>query len=201
MKKNLWSVAMLTLLTGLFGLSVRAADITSATEYPHPKLSAVAGEKTLETIAKQQSDLTDRQQIKELVDRFSVLADEKDGLSQAQLFTNDAQVDNYMEGRHTGHLQGNKNIAKVYDEFLKKQDVVYHLNGQQVVRLNGDDTADGISYCYVVLIETVNGNRVKRTQGVRYEDKYKKVKGQWLIRSRKAFFEWVNYEPFNAKPM
>ena len=210
MKKKLLTFAILTLLTGTFSTLAEAADTASVSDHPAATLSAVTGTvngpastggNTLEAIAQQQSDLMDRQQIKELVDRFSILADEKDGLSQAQLFTKDAQVDNYKDGKHNGHIEGNTNIAKVYDDFLKSQDVVYHINGQQVVRLNGDNTADGISYCYVVLIDTVNGKRVKRTQGVRYVDNYKRVGGQWLINSRKAFFEWVEYEPLNESPI
>lgn len=84
--------------------------------------------------------LADKIALKELVDTFSILADRKDGLAQEALFTPDAVVENYGgDGKLMTSLKGSKEIAKVYDDFLKTQDVVYHINGQQVVRIDGDE--------------------------------------------------------------
>lgn len=96
-------------------------------------------------------NMADKMAIRELIDTFSIEADNKDGISQIDLFTKDAVVENYNNGKLTQTLKGNKNIGKAFDDFLKTQDVVYHINGQQVVHLNGNK-ADGINYCFVTLI-------------------------------------------------
>ena len=142
--------------------------------------------------------LADKIALKELVDTFSILADRKDGLAQEALFTPDAVVENYGgDGKLMTSLKGSKEIAKVYDDFLKTQDVVYHINGQQVVWIDGDK-ATGTSYCYVVLISTQDGKKVKRTQGMRYEDEYEKRDGKWLISKRVAHFNWIENEDFKG---
>ena len=130
--------------------------------------------------------------LKELVDTFSILADQKDGIAQEPLFTKDAVVENYSDGKLMTSLKGRENIGKAFDDFLKTQDVVYHINGQQVVDIKGN-TATGTSYCYVVLISTQNGKQVKRSGGVRYHDEYVKQDGKWLIQKRKADFVWTEY--------
>ena len=141
--------------------------------------------------------LADKIALKELVDTFSNLADQKDGLAQEALFTPDAVVENYHGGKLMTSIKGSKEIAKVFDDFLKTQDIVYHINGQQVVRIEGD-TATGTSYCYVVLISTQDGKKVKRTQGMRYEDEYVKRDGRWLIAKRVANFNWIENEDFKG---
>lgn len=75
--------------------------------------------------------MANKMAIRELIDTFSILADNKDGLSQTNLFTKDAVVENYNNGKLTQTIKGNENIGKVFDDFLKTQDVVYHINGQQ----------------------------------------------------------------------
>lgn len=140
--------------------------------------------------------MANKMAIRELVDTFSILADKKDGLSQIGLFTKDAVVENYNNGKLTETIKGNENIGKAFDDFLKTQDIVYHINGQQVVQLHGDK-ADGISYCFVTLVYTdEEGNVIKRQTGVRYEDVYEFQDGRWLIAHRKTFFDWGEQVPY-----
>ena len=40
--------------------------------------------------------VADKQALKELVDKFSILADRKDAQAQTELFTNDAVVESYL---------------------------------------------------------------------------------------------------------
>lgn len=158
----------------------------------HAATVPVANAAAVQTQKEAGSLVADKIALKELVDTFSILADQKDGIAQEPLFTKDAVVENYSDGKLMTSLKGRENIGKAFDDFLKTQDVVYHINGQQVVDIKGN-TATGTSYCYVVLISTQNGKQVKRSGGVRYHDEYVKQDGKWLIQKRKADFVWTEY--------
>ena len=92
----------------------------------------------------------DQLALKRLVDTFSNLADVKDVKAQMDLFTDDAEVHS-KAGEHVSVMKGKEQIGKAFADYLALFDVVYHLNGQQTVDIDGD-TATGISYCYVTLI-------------------------------------------------
>ena len=53
------------------------------------------------------------------------------------LFTEDAEVIS-KTATQTFHSKGKKEIEKVFEDYLALFDIVYHLNGQQTVEINGD---------------------------------------------------------------
>ena len=85
----------------------------------------------------------DQLALKRLVDTFSNLADVKDVDAQVLLFTEDAEVIS-KSGGQVFTCKGRKEIGKAFAGFLAGFDVVYHLNGQQTVDIDGDK-ATGIS--------------------------------------------------------
>lgn len=129
------------------------------------------------------AQVEDQLALKRLVDTFSNLADVKDVKTQMDLFTDDAEVHS-KAGEHVSVMKG-----KAFADYLALFDVVYHLNGQQTVDIDGD-TATGISYCYVTLI----GNGKKNQSGVRYHDTYVKQNGKWLIKRRESNFMFTTVE-------
>lgn len=135
------------------------------------------------------TEITNRLELKELVDTFSTLADTKDVVGQLELFTEDAKVVSEA-GDQTFKSQGKKAIGQAFTDFLALFHTVYHSNGQQTVTFESDERAKGISYCQVVLISEENGKDVMLTQGVRYHDTYVKVDGKWLIEERHSYFKW-----------
>ena len=128
-------------------------------------------------------------ELKELVDTFSILADKKDTDAQTFLFTEDAQVYNYDEGKLTTILKGREEIGKAFRDYLALFETVYHINGQQTVNIDGDK-ADGISYCQVVLVRIENGEKIALIRGVYYNDEYTNINGKWLISKRTSNFVW-----------
>ena len=132
--------------------------------------------------------IEDQLALKRLVDTFSNLADVKDVDSQALLFTEDAEVISRSNGQ-VFTSKGREEIGKAFAGYLALFDVVYHLNGQQVVDIDGD-TATGISYCFVTLI----GQGKKNQSGVRYHDTYVKQDGRWLIKKRESDFMFTTID-------
>ena len=133
--------------------------------------------------------IEDRIALKELVDVFSNLADQKETEEQTFLFTENATVETLVNGQPAGELVGRKQIADAFANFLKNFEVVYHSNGQQTVTITGD-RASGTSYCLVVLIGSENGKKMKTTMGVYYYDQYVRENGKWLIAKRQSTFAW-----------
>ena len=134
--------------------------------------------------------IADRMALKDLVDTFSNLADTKEIDEQVQLFTEDAEVISYQGEKQTSHLTGRKELAERFKAFLNQFTTVYHINGQQTVKIDGNK-ATGIAYAQVVLVSENNGKKIMRTQGVRYNDEYVRQNGRWLISKRTSHFEWT----------
>ena len=140
----------------------------------------------------QKAHIEDILALKKLVDTFSNLPDVKDVKSQMDLFTDDAEVIS-KTATQTFYSKGKKEIEKVFADYLALFDIVYHLNGQQTVEINGDH-ATGISYCFVTLI----GDGKKNQSGVRYNDTYVKKNGKWLIKKRESNFMFTSVDPYNT---
>ncbi len=135
------------------------------------------------------AEIQDKMAIKNVVDTFSILADQKEITKQTLLFTEDAIVESNVPGQPVMALKGRKQIGDVFGSFLNNFDIVYHINGQQTVELNGN-VAQGISYCLVTLIGDVGGKKMKTTMGVYYNDDFVKRENQWLISKRVSTFAW-----------
>lgn len=136
------------------------------------------------------NELTNRLELKELVDTFSILADTKDVAQQVLLFKEDALVTSRISGQPGNSYQGRQEIGKAFTNYLNLFHTVYHINGQQTVTFTDDKHATGIAYCQVVLIRDADGKEIQLTQGVRYHDSYEKIGSKWLIAKRESNFMW-----------
>ncbi|OSI16710.1 bile acid 7-alpha dehydratase [Neisseria dentiae] len=134
------------------------------------------------------NQLIERQALKDLVDTFSNLADEKRVAEQMPLFTPDAQVNTYIGGKLFAEAKGREEIEQVFSSFLAQFHSVYHLNGQHTVTFRSETEAEAINYCAVKLVGEQDGKQVLQDHSVRYQDTYVKQGGQWLISQRIANF-------------
>lgn len=132
--------------------------------------------------------LIERQALKDLVDTFSNLADEKRVAEQMALFTENAQVNTYIGGQLFAEAKGKAEIEHVFSTYLAQFHSVYHLNGQHTVTFRSATEADAINYCAVKLVGEQDGKQVLHDHSVRYQDSYIKQDGKWLISKRIANF-------------
>ena len=142
--------------------------------------------------------LIEKQALKELVDTFSNLADEKKVAEQMPLFTADAVVNTYIGGELAFAMTGRAEIEKVFSTFLTPFHTVYHLNGQFTVTNLQTDSAEAITYCQVHLVEEKDGKNIVQSHSVRYLDRYVKQDGKWLIAHRIANFMISETRMLNA---
>lgn len=136
-------------------------------------------------------EITDRMALKQLVDSFSILADAQNGHAQKNLFTEDAVYKTYINGELKMTLNGAEEIGNTMHNFLTSLDSAFHLNGQQMLNIKGDQ-AIGRCYTQITIVETQNSEQMTTLENVYYDDEYKKVDGKWLIAKRTSTIVNIN---------
>ena len=134
-------------------------------------------------------EIEDRILLRELVDKVSMLGDRKDFSAQVELFDDNALSETFAGDTPILRLTGRKAMAEAFPVFLKDFKTVYHLNGQQVVTLEGD-SAKGTCYCVITLIKIGKEKTLTTTIGAVYQDEYIRKNNRWLIAKRVGNFEW-----------
>lgn len=133
--------------------------------------------------------------LKELVDTFSLVSDQKDNVAQASFFTEDGILTSIMRG-NTLTFNGRKEIEDGFAAILTSLDTVYHLNGQHLATIDGE-SATGYCYCLATLIGKENGKAYCRTIYANYQDEYVKDMGEWFIAKRTATVAWEQKTEIN----
>jgi hypothetical protein len=141
--------------------------------------------------------LEDHAALKKVVDTFSNLADLRKVHEQTFLFTEDGIVETWFGDTALPALIGRQQIEDSWIPFLSGFDAIYHMNGQFVAEINGD-AATSTHYCMVELISEQDGQKVRNSNGVIYNDEYVRRDGNWLIAKRVARFTWRDLHPFTA---
>lgn len=136
-------------------------------------------------------ELTEKDAIRDVIDRFSTL--ELDVDSQAKLFTEDAHIEVFMNGKQTMDIHGREDMIKQFGGFSGAFSNSYHMNGQQVISLDGDNKATDTHYCMAALIgKDDDGNQTITNNYIRYTDTLVKVDGNWLISNRHQEFVFAD---------
>lgn len=126
-------------------------------------------------------------ELKELVDAFSNLADEANVPGQMPLFTKDTIVKVYMGENLIFDINGTTQLEQIFSNFTKDVKRSFHMNGQHDVEID-EDSATGILYCLVKLVSEEDGKEYVTEHSIRYNDKYVRENGKWLISERISHF-------------
>ncbi len=136
-------------------------------------------------------EVSDRLELKELVDLFSNFSDTKENDKQVKLFTEKGVVNIINDGKITFTLHGREEIFTAFSSSMEDYQSVFHMSGQQTVEFSDSTHAKGTAYNFVVLVKKNKDGSLTTTQeGVRYQDKYEKVDNKWLIAERNSYFNW-----------
>lgn len=128
-------------------------------------------------------EIKDRMALRELADRVSLLADQKDFAAQVQLFTEDAVSETYSAGNLLLALQGREQMASAFADYLKDVETLFHMNGQHIVTIE-EDGATGTSYCSITMVTPSGGHKVKTEILAIYNDTYARKGDGWQIAKR-----------------
>ncbi|WP_261807021.1 nuclear transport factor 2 family protein [Lapidilactobacillus luobeiensis] len=131
-------------------------------------------------------EISDRLELKELVDLFSNYADTKENDKQVALFAPDGVINIISSGEVTFSLKGREAIYKAFSGSMDAYESIFHMSGQQTVEFQDETHATGIAYNLVVLVK----DGVTSQEGVRYADTYVKLDGKWQIQQRNSNFIW-----------
>lgn len=125
----------------------------------------------------------DREQIRELYARYAYTADLGPYPEWVQCFTADGVFESPLFGQHKGS-QGLLRFTAIYKESQGGAQVRHVMTNVSFV-ISGDCATGG---CYLNYYHCKDGKVTLAALG-RYEDKLRKVDGEWLFESRKVHLD------------
>ncbi|WP_220463946.1 nuclear transport factor 2 family protein [Adhaeribacter radiodurans] len=108
--------------------------------------------------------------------------------TKCNCFSENAISETVAEGKTILKLEGRKEMAQAFDNFLRDVETIYHFNGQQVVKINGNNSV-GKWYCLITLLGSENGKNIKTTIGATYKVKYIRINNKLLVSRRGGNFK------------
>ncbi|MBD3903401.1 nuclear transport factor 2 family protein [Chryseobacterium sp. Ch-15] len=131
--------------------------------------------------------LKTKEDLRNLIDDYAHLGDEKKIAEQMELFTSDLNYQVYMGGALVADVSGRETMERDFNLHSSEVKTYFTLNGQHTVKIN-DETASGVSYSQIKMIREIEGKDVLTDYSVKYDDHYVKINGKWLIKDRVAHF-------------
>ena len=125
-------------------------------------------------------EISDRLQIRELVDRYAIESDKDNRDYYRNIFAKNVQVRFYGEGKMEAKYSNVEEMVRGYKE-NRKAKVTFHQIGQQLVDFIDETHAKGIVYITVLL---VYDKEMPIEKYICCEDKYEKIEGRWWITHR-----------------
>ncbi|WEK71430.1 MAG: nuclear transport factor 2 family protein [Candidatus Chryseobacterium colombiense] len=141
-------------------------------------------------------NLKTRQELRDLVDAYAYLGDDKKLDEQMELFTPDATYKVYMNGIEVASTTGTETLKKEFSIHAAEVKTYFTLNGQHTVKIDGNN-ATGISFSQLKMIRENEGKDIVTDYSVKYEDVYINQNGKWLIKERIGHFLIIETRTLN----
>lgn len=141
--------------------------------------------------------LKTKEELRDLIDAYAYLGDEKRISEQMGLFTPDAVYKAYMGDFLAANVSGTETLEKEFNGHASLVKTYFTLNGQHTVKIDGD-TATGVSFSQIKMIRESEGKDIITDYSVKYVDKYVHPNGKWLIKERTGYFIIVEPGPLNS---
>lgn len=137
-----------------------------------------------------------KEDLRNLVDDYAYLGDEKKVSEVMDLFTPDLTYKVYMNGNLISNVSGREEMERNFNGHAAEVKTYFTLNGQHTVKISGD-TANGISFATMKMVRETEGQNILTDYNVKYEDHYLKLNGTWLIKDRIGHFMIIEARPLN----
>lgn len=128
-----------------------------------------------------------KQELRDLIDAYAFLGDDKKIAEQMKLFTPDATYKVYMNGVEVANTSGTDTLEKEFSGHAAEVKTYFTLNGQQAVEIDGNQ-AKGVSFSQLKMVRENEGKDIVTDYSVKYEDTYIRQDEKWLIKARIAHF-------------
>lgn len=138
--------------------------------------------------------LNTKQELRDLIDDYAYLSDEKKISQVMDLFTTDVSYKVFMGGALVADVSGRENMEKEFNGHASLVKTYFTMNGQHTVKIEGD-TASGVSFSQIKMIRENEGKDVLTDYSVKYDDKYVYQNGKWLISERIGHFIIIEARP------
>ncbi|CAN7735264.1 nuclear transport factor 2 family protein [Paenibacillus sp. LjRoot153] len=126
-------------------------------------------------------------ELRELVDAYANLTDEKKISDQMLLLTPDTRFTVYVGDQLFSDVSGTKQLEEEFTGHASLVKRYFSINGQHVVKVDGD-TATGVAYSQLKMVREEDGKEVITDYSVKYDDIYVRQNGTWLIKARTSHF-------------
>jgi hypothetical protein len=133
-------------------------------------------------------------ELRDLVDAYAYLGDDRKTAEQMGLFTPDAVYQVYMGGVLVATTSGTETLEKEFSGHAAQVKSYFTLNGQHTVDVDGD-SATGVSFAQLKMVREAEGADIITDYSVKYEDKYVRQAGKWLIKERTGHFIIIDARP------
>jgi len=140
--------------------------------------------------------LKTKEELRDLIDAYAYLGDDKKIGEQMKLFTPDATYKVYMNGVEVANIAGTDKLEKEFSGHAAEVKTYFTLNGQHTVQINGE-IATGVSFSQLKMVREKDGKDILTDYSVRYNDRYVYQNGKWLIKERIGNFLIVDSKPLN----
>ncbi|TDX87062.1 nuclear transport factor 2 family protein [Epilithonimonas xixisoli] len=131
--------------------------------------------------------LKTKEALRNLIDDYASLGDEKKISEQMDLFTSDLTYKVFMEGNLVADVSGREKMERDFNLHSSQVKTYFTLNGQHFVTIN-EGTATGISFSQIKMIRKADGKDILTDYSVKYEDFYIHQNEKWFIKDRIAHF-------------
>lgn len=128
-----------------------------------------------------------KQELRDLVDAYAYLGDNKKIAEQMELFTPDASYKVYMNGVEVANTTGTLTLEKEFSGHAAEVKTYFTLNGQHTVKIDGD-SATGVSFSQLKMVREKDGKDIITDYSVKYEDTYVRQNEKWQIKGRIGYF-------------
>jgi hypothetical protein len=137
-----------------------------------------------------------KQELRDLIDAYAYLGDEKKISEVMDLFTTDITYKVYMGDFLAASVSGRDAMEKDFNMHASLVKTYFTMNGQHTVKINGD-TATGISFSQIKMIRESDGKDILTDYSVKYDDSYILQNDKWLIKERTGYFVIVEERTLN----
>lgn len=137
--------------------------------------------------------LFDKDEIRDLIAKYAHGADMPDPDMYLSVLTPDFEIEFTNFGvKARGMDEWRQALAsdRLRALIAYQRDASTHITSNEVIDVNGDH-ATGFIHCVAHIIGTKDGDPYSTLHGLTYEDRYRRIQGDWKICHRRLTLKWI----------